>query len=143
MKYEKSCGAVVFIKENESISFLLIKSRKWGHWNFPKGHMENDETESQTALREIFEETGLKVGLIDKFRHTINYYTRENISKESVYFIGKSETKDVTPQIIEIEDYRWLEYGEAYNLLTYEDDRILLEKAKNFIDSNNYIDCLD
>ena len=55
---EKSCGAVVYKKEEEKIYFL-IEEMKAGHYSIPKGHVENNETEIETALREIKEETNL------------------------------------------------------------------------------------
>ena len=58
MKKEKSCGAIVY-REKDGVEILLIKHKNGGHWAFPKGHVENKETEEETALREIREETGL------------------------------------------------------------------------------------
>ena len=63
MKTEKSCGAVVLRKNQGRLQVLLIKHINGGHWAFPKGHVEPGETEEQTALREIKEETGLSVTL--------------------------------------------------------------------------------
>ena len=60
MKTEKSCGAVVLRKNQGRLQVLLIKHINGGHWAFPKGHVERGETEEQTALREIKEETGLE-----------------------------------------------------------------------------------
>ena len=60
MRYEKSCGAVVFRKE-AGWNVLLIRHIKGRHISFPKGHVEQGETESKTAEREVFEETGLEV----------------------------------------------------------------------------------
>ena len=68
MKLEKSCGAVIF-KDNQ---VLLIKSVK-GHWSFPKGHVENDETELETANREILEETNVKALLNENKKVGIRY----------------------------------------------------------------------
>ena len=58
MKKEKSCGAVVYRETGEQIEILLIRHKNGGHWAFPKGHVEKKETEEDTALREIREETG-------------------------------------------------------------------------------------
>ena len=59
MKFEKSCGCIVL--NNEQV--LLVKHNK-GHWDFPKGHVEEGETEKQTALREVKEETNIDVQII-------------------------------------------------------------------------------
>ncbi len=57
MFIEKSCGVIVYRIQIEKIEFLAVKSKVNGHWGFPKGHMENHESEEQTAKREVFEET--------------------------------------------------------------------------------------
>jgi 8-oxo-dGTP pyrophosphatase MutT (NUDIX family) len=56
MEREKSCGAIVFRKTESVIEFLIIQEIKGSHWFFPKGHVERDESEEQTARREIYEE---------------------------------------------------------------------------------------
>ena len=62
MKREKSCGALVYrVTPNGQKELLFIKHRHGTHWSFPKGHMEEGETEVQTALREVKEETGLDI----------------------------------------------------------------------------------
>ena len=58
MKKEISCGAVIARQTENGREILLIRHVNGGHWAFPKGHMEGNETESETALREIREETG-------------------------------------------------------------------------------------
>ena len=67
MKFEKSCGVIVYRRNQEHIDLLLVKNRYGGHWSFPKGHVEGNETEVQTALREVREETGLEVEVGEPF----------------------------------------------------------------------------
>ena len=55
MLHEKSCGAIVYRKYHGNTEILLIKHINSGHWSFPKGHVEGDETEEETAKREIME----------------------------------------------------------------------------------------
>ena len=57
MKKEKSCGAVVFRREKDGLVFL-VETMTLGHISLPKGHVEDGETEEETARREIREETG-------------------------------------------------------------------------------------
>ena len=72
---EHSCGIVLF-HENK---VLLLKYKGGGHWDFPKGHIENNESETETALRELKEETGIsEVTLFSDFREiieSVSYYT--------------------------------------------------------------------
>ena len=71
MTYEKSCGGIVYRKFHGNTEILLIKHIKSGYWSFPKGHVENSETEEETAKREIKEETGIDVYIDSGFRETV------------------------------------------------------------------------
>ncbi len=64
----KSCGAVVYRMVRGCPEFLLFLQSAFRRWSFPKGHMEPGESETQTALREIREETGMRVTLQGGFR---------------------------------------------------------------------------
>tara|TARA_B100001146_G_C15881790_1_gene306368 strand:+ start:88 stop:504 length:417 start_codon:yes stop_codon:yes gene_type:complete len=131
---EKSCGLVVF----NSNKILLLKysdnnaQGKGGHWDFPKGHVEQNETEIETALRELEEETGIsKVKIIDNFRHSISYtFSRksESISKEVIFFLASTVEKRVILSHEHI-DYVWLDFNNALEKLTYENARQILKKA--------------
>ena len=121
MSYEKSCGAVVFRKYHGNIELLLIKHVVGGHWSFPKGHVEPGETEEQTALREIKEETGIDVELNTSFREVVSY------------FLGKAKTFQYTPQEEEIAQIKWVEINLAHSFLTYDNDKQLVNKAKPMI----------
>ena len=93
MKFEKSCGAVVATKIDNKIKYLIIKSIE-GIYGFPKGHMELDEVEEETALREILEETGIKVKLINGFRYKLNYEIAEQNLKILINKELKMELKE-------------------------------------------------
>ena len=133
MLHEKSCGAIVYRKYHGNTEILLIKHINSGHWSFPKGHVEGDETEEETAKREIMEETGIDVNLDTTFREIVSYSPRKDTQKIVVYFIGKAKNTDYTPQEEEIADIRWVEIGRAGQVLSYENDRSIVNKAKNFI----------
>lgn len=133
MLNEKSCGALVYRKYHGNTEILLIKHINSGHWSFPKGHVEGDETEVETAMREIKEETGIDVIIDQSFRETVTYSPRRDTHKEVVYFIAKAKNTDYTPQEDEIADIRWVEIGRAGSVLAYENDKSIVNKAKNFI----------
>ena len=121
-KREKSCGGIVYkVVENE-LFFLLLKHNK-GHWSFPKGHMEEGETERETALREIKEETGLDVKLDDDYFYKITYSPKKNVLKDVVYFIATPLTNEITMQYSEIEEIIWANEEDALNTITYDDDK--------------------
>ena len=133
MNYEKSCGAIVYRKYHGNTEILLVRSIKSGHWSFPKGHVEEGETEEETARREIKEETGLDVLLDTGFRETVTFSPKRNTKKPVVYFVGMATSHELIPQQEEISELRWHEIGQAISVLTYENDKMIVNKAKAFI----------
>ena len=76
IRKEKSCGAVLYKLEDKEIYYLLLFFYK-GHIGFCKGHQEDGETDEQTALREIKEETGYEVDLDKDFKEMVSYNLSE------------------------------------------------------------------
>jgi|GEM_PF-590035 len=132
IKYEKSCGAVVTKVNGSNTQFLLIKNKS-NYWGFPKGHVENAESEIDTALRECYEETGVNVELDKDFRIETEYFISTNIFKNVVYFIGKANSSEVIIQEEEVDEYKWVSYKKALELLTFESDKNILTKANEYM----------
>ena len=134
MTYEKSCGAVVFTRCNNEIQYLLIRNLT-GVYGFPKGHVEQGETEEQTALREVFEEVGLSVKLLPSFRcedeHPIPQ--KENTIKQIVYFLGEYCKQEFTYQKEELTDALLLDYETAMSLFQFESSKRILTEANDFL----------
>ena len=133
MLHEKSCGAIVYGKFHGNTEILLIKHVNSGHWSFPKGHVESGETEIETAQREIMEETGIDVIIDASFRETVSYSPKRGTQKIVVYFLAKAKNSDFIPQEEEIADIKWVEIGRAQSVLSYENDRCIVAKAKTII----------
>lgn len=129
---EKSCGAIVYRKNNK-IEFLLLKHNA-GHYSFPKGHVENNETEEETAIREIKEETNIEVKLDTNFRYIVTYSPKPNVTKDVIYFIAEKTNGIETPQETEIELLKWAEKEEALNLITYDNDKQVLINAIKYLE---------
>ena len=125
MNKETSCGAVCFY-ENK---VLMIHS-VYGHWGFPKGHVEKGETEKETAIRETKEETGLDIKIISDKRYTQSYIVKENVHKDVVFFIAKLENNNEKRQVEEIEEILWIDINEVENILTYDSLKELWKEAK-------------
>ena len=132
MIYEKSCGAVIYTERNGK-RFYLVELMQKGHISICKGHVEENETERQTAAREILEETGLTVEFVDGFRETIAYSPYENCMKTVVFFLASASSTDVTAQEEEVREIRWLPVDEALSALTFASDRETLQKAESFL----------
>ncbi|MCI7351988.1 MAG: NUDIX domain-containing protein [Ruminococcus sp.] len=130
MILEKSCGAIVYRRHHGNLEILLIKHVNSGHWSFPKGHVEEGETEVETALREVKEETGIDIIIDPTFRETVTYFPRKDTQKVVVYFIAKAKNFEYVPQEEEIAQIKWVDICHATSVLTYENDKTIVNKAK-------------
>lgn len=132
---EKSCGIVLFRMEGTTRFYLLLHY-PGGHWDFGKGHVELNENEIETALREMKEETGIaKIALAKNFRYKVDYYYRRErklYHKDVIFFVGKTIEKNVKLSH-EHQGYTWLPYEAALKELTFDNAQKLLRKAENFL----------
>lgn len=117
--YHKSCGVILYRrvdhKQDNGIEYLLLW-QTCGTWSVPKGHIEAGETEAETALREVWEEVGIKVEALDDFYGEVHYTLGNLIEKKVALFAAETGAE---PQISpsEIQDYRWVTAREAKMLL--------------------------
>lgn len=107
--YRKACGVIPFRRTGSGIEFLLLFQHRSQTWSFPKGHMEAEEAELETALREITEETGLHPNLIPDMRITATYPVPPFTQKQVVLFPGEV-SGDPLIQKAEIECFRWVSF---------------------------------
>lgn len=138
MKYERSCGAVVFTRENGAVKYVIIASMD-GYCGFPKGHMEPGETEHETARREIYEETGLEVSFIEGFleyeEHALAREGRPDTMKQIVYFLAEYSGQMPRAQESEVSMLKLMDYDEAMNSFRFESNRRILRNAGRFIEN--------
>ena len=131
---EKSCGAVVYSK-NMVLNYLLLQYEA-GHWDFVKGNVEQGETEKETTVRELREETGIIDGkFIEGFKETIAYFYKRQgatIRKEVVFFLMETNTSKIELSYEHI-GFDWLTYGQAMERLTFKNARDVLLKANDFL----------
>lgn len=143
MLNEKSAGVVIFRKDKEILYLLLYaKARDEGKahyrekWEFPKGNVETNEDDIETAKREVQEETGLKdLKFIEDFKKKIEFfYKREGnlVHKEIVFFLAESKTEEIKLSF-ESNDYEWVRYEEALKKLSFKNTKDILKKANERI----------
>ena len=135
MVWEKSCGALVVRREEDRYYILMIRHKAGGNRSFPKGHMEQGETEYATALREVMEETSSRIAIVSDFRSTVTYRPSPGVMKEVVYFLAFTTSADIKPREGEIAEVEWVPLHEAEACLTHENDktvfRAAMERMKN------------
>lgn len=132
MKQEKSCGAVIFHEQGPERFYLVLHSTQ-GHWTLCKGHVEGEETEQETAVREIREETGLPVSFVEGFRRVITYAPNPDCLKDVVFFLARANRWTVVCQPEEVEEAVFLPLHGALERLTHASDRDTLLAADNFL----------
>ena len=131
---ERSAGAVVFRRTPHGRIFLLLQNA--GRWDFPKGRVEKGETEVETVMREVGEETSLKeLKIVPGFRKVIEYFYRrdgKNIHKQVTYLLG--ETKEERIRIsFEHQGFGWFPYLEALDRASYDNSKVTLKEAEQFL----------
>ena len=129
MVKEYSCGAILFCYDENVRKYVLVQEAS-GSYGFPKGHKENDETDIETAKREILEETGIVPEFIPNMKRTIRYKLMNDSEKEVTFFVAKYKdqelnTSDKTILAIKKYDYQAaksvLKFNELKNILTEVD----------------------
>lgn len=129
----RSCGAILLREENGNQETLLVKHTS-GHWGFPKGKKENNETEEETAIREVLEETGYQITIENGFREISSYLPEPGVHKQVTYFIGRIIGGEILSEGSEgIETAAWLPYSEALALLAHADDIRILRQVKKYL----------
>ena len=125
LKKEKSCGCII-LKDGK---VLLIYEKIGQYWGFPKGHIENNETEIETAKREVKEEVGLDVEIDKEKRYELNYITDKGIDKTTVLYIAKPKSEKVVMQESEVEEVQWCDYETALKIISFDNLKDLFRKA--------------
>ena len=134
MALEQSIGAVIRYctsVEDAEAEFLLLKNRR-GFWGFPQGHKEKGETEIQTLIREVFEETGIAHLYIQSYIGRIHYsYFRADgmkSEKEVRFYFATTTTRNVTISK-EHDDYKWAKFSDALCILDHRQLKSILVRG--------------
>lgn len=130
---EKSCGVILYTIIHQKRYYLLIQSddRIVG---FPKGHIEQNETEKECALRECEEETSIIATLRPFFRKMIRYPVSKGNEKQVVYFVGYYENQNAQHhEGFEHFSYLSLPYEKALEALSFENTKEVLIEAEKFL----------
>lgn len=133
-KREKCCGGVIVYEGK-----VLMVQQGNEVFAFPKGHVEKGETEVQTALREILEETGVVVELDTARRIELHYHIESiDVDKEVVLFMGKPvDGIEVRPQEGEIEAVEWVAFDAVEARLQFSEWKEAWGRARKMIKEEN------
>ena len=114
--------------------YLLLQNS--GRWDFPKGGVEKGESELQTVIREVEEETGLKdIRIVAGFRKVIEYFYRrdgKNIHKQVIYLLASTREEKVKISF-EHQGFGWFHYPDALERASYGNSKVTLTEAEKFV----------
>ena len=138
---EQSAGIILYRRKNDVIEYLLLNGDAIG-WGFPKGHIDDGESHKQTAKRETYEETGLKVSKLESgFKQEVKYFLKKNWStgkqykkpklKIVTYFLAKVPSNAKVKISHEHIGFEWFTYGKAKKKQMF--NKKLLKYAKDYI----------
>ena len=156
IRVERSAGFIIFYEHGDGGEWTpdrlyLVLRYGAGHWDFPKGHIEEGEEPLTAALRELEEETGIKrddVDIIPGFKHRLSYMYRDKwgngrlVKKIVDFFLARSKVLDVHLSF-EHTDYEWLEYERARERLTFPTAKQALDHAHQFLGGQLRLDVED
>ena len=135
MKQEKSCGCIIINDKDE----VLLIHHNAGHWDFPKGHVEEGETEIETATREVKEETNIDVEVDEAYRYSTKYSPKEDVVKEVIYFLAKNINDNKQAQLEEVSEVKWFAMEDAINKITFDNSRDILIQLKEDLEKKGSI----
>ena len=126
MKHEISCGTITI----HDGKVLLIKQNR-GYIGFPKGHVEQGETEIEAAVRETKEETNIDVLVNEDYKYIINYNVNDHINKDVINYLAKPISYDLAKQDQEIDEVMWVDKDKVLDLLSYDDTKEIFVQVLN------------
>lgn len=148
MLKEKSVGVILYrLDPQEGIQYLLLYLRG-DYWNFPKGHLEEGESEVEGAIRELAEETGIKITqVVDGWRQQMQFMFKEKhglkagelIKKDLVLYLAELPAGQKADPLIndgegeKINGYAWLPAEVAIKYLKFKEVRAILLEADSYL----------
>jgi 8-oxo-dGTP pyrophosphatase MutT (NUDIX family) len=132
VKFEFSAGGVVFKKDR----VLIIQPAGTNRWQLPKGHIDKGESSKIAAAREVEEEGAVGVLVKDKIGSTEYFFVLKGqkiFKKVTFYLMEYQKDLDHDPSKVEIKEVRFVPFKKALEMLTFEDDRKILQKAKKLV----------
>ncbi|MBD1853495.1 NUDIX domain-containing protein [Leptolyngbya sp. FACHB-711] len=129
-------GIVPILPQPDGYQFLLIQH--WGgHWGFPKGHAEAEETAIAAARREFEEETGISayeviesVSFVEQYRF---FKDKQPVDKTVTYFPAWVKSTTVIRQQEEIQNYCWLPYEDALKQMSFKQGKQILQQVQQYL----------
>ena len=140
-KTQVSAGGVVFRRRGGRVEVALISVGAGRRWQLPKGLVDAGESPEAAAVREAREETGLDAELVAPVEKIEYWYfsnergARVRFHKFVHFFLLRFTSGDVSAHDREVNEARWIEIGEAVEMLAFKGERAVVERARGMIES--------
>jgi 8-oxo-dGTP pyrophosphatase MutT (NUDIX family) len=146
-EWEISVGAAVYREADDGRRMYLLLQYLSGHFDFPKGHIEEGETEEMTLRRETEEETGIADLTVLPYRSSIRYFYRAHgseaerrrrehrgtfVFKEVHFYPARTVTESITLSH-EHRGFVWLPYAEALEKVTFDNAKRILRESEVYL----------
>jgi 8-oxo-dGTP pyrophosphatase MutT (NUDIX family) len=132
---ETSSGVILV-----NLGTVLLLQYPQGHWDLPKGHIEDtDSGYLETARRELKEETGIsEFDFVSKFEERTEYtyhYKGKKRTKQVFWYLAVTEKISIKLSK-EHRNYMWLDWSQAIELVTHGEAKRILKSAQSFMEAN-------
>ncbi|CAB4783320.1 MAG: NUDIX domain-containing protein [Actinobacteria bacterium] len=121
----RAAGGVVLREVDGKTQVVVVHRPRYNDWSLPKGKSEAGETDEETAVREVEEETGWRAE-IESTLPSFEYTDQKGRPKIVIWFLMRATVESGFTPDEEVDEVRWLPFDEADQLLTYGMDRDLL-----------------
>ncbi len=121
----RAAGGVLIRESIEGPCVLMIHRPRYDDWSLPKGKADGDESDEDTARREVHEETGIHCKLVDEIA-TSHYVDRKGRPKRVRWYRMEAVSEEDFVPNDEVDEVRWVPVDEAEGLLSYERERAVL-----------------
>jgi 8-oxo-dGTP pyrophosphatase MutT (NUDIX family) len=138
-KTQISAGGVAFRNHGKQIQVALISVGKEARWQLPKGIIDNGESPEDAAQREVREEAGIETTLVEMIDRIEYWYvstehgSRVRYHKFVYFYLLKYERGDVRNHDNEVNEARWIAIDEAIDLLSFDSEKKVVEKARGML----------
>ena len=135
----KAAGCIVFRDISGHLQVLLVGGSRSepDYWGFPKGHKKSREPIEATAVREVHEETGMRVEILALVGVSEYPVRRKNKlrDKQVRYYLARAYKGSIADKDDELQYVVWLSLDQAAQTVTYDADRALLSRARTLVDA--------
>ncbi len=136
MKKTYSAGGVVTNKKGQ----ILVVNQNWNSWSLPKGHIDKGEEKLEAAIREIYEESGIRkltfvseLPTYERYKISLDGGDDKSELKVIYMFLFTTNEEELKPVDPDNPEARWVEKDEVATLLTHEKDKEFFLSIKNTI----------